>query len=111
MRSLIQAPSELYNQLGKTTLKGATKHPEPVRRLIKRIRDNLVTLEESERDVFGSTHKKLKGITRNADGSSKIIDVLHENDQDPVRPFYESALGLCDASLKELNIIATHKNR
>ncbi|MBW3022699.1 hypothetical protein KY308_01180 [Candidatus Woesearchaeota archaeon] len=90
LRDNLRVGSELYNEFDRVVKEG-TREEQLV--ALDKIGDVLLKLQKSEKDVLGpGAIKHLKNILRNDDGTSKIIDVLANNDNDPVMLYYNGAL-------------------
>lgn len=94
LRKLISISPELYNTFSKLMQKDELDSKAAIAVLSELMRD-LELLENSEKDVFGSKHKLLRGIKRAADGSDAIIDVMQNNDTDPVKTYHKEAKEVC----------------
>ncbi len=102
IRNEIKIKPEWYNEfstLNENTLKEKRTHAKS---LVKKIQDQLQKLLLTEKEVFKSEQKDLKNLKRKEDGSNKIIDVLKNNDKDPVEVYARSALEFCDKTLEVL---------
>ncbi|MEM4336695.1 MAG: hypothetical protein QXG86_01700 [Candidatus Woesearchaeota archaeon] len=90
MRDEIRISSDIYNEFQRAVKEG-TKEEQIA--ALEKIEKALLKLKKTEREVFGDfALKHLKNILRNEDGSSRIIDVLAKNDNDPVMIYYQGAL-------------------
>ncbi len=96
LRELITIPSEWYNEFNET------KSKEETLKIVIRIENRLKRLLHTEQEVFPEKTKGLKNLKRNKDGSSKIINVLMDNDNDPVQDYYEGAIMFCEKVREQL---------
>ncbi len=101
MREKIRIPAELYNSFSSTT-SSSSEDREKLLHILRKIRKRLLLLEKEEKEVLGSSIVTLKHIKRDEDGESKVIDILAENDSDPVRSYYETALSFVENSISSL---------
>lgn len=96
MRVKIRIPAEWYNAF--TDLKD---NEEDVKPIIKQIVKRLHLLASTERDVFGKEVKYIRNLKRNIIGTSKIIDVLRDNDKDPINDYVSAAINVCEEVLEK----------
>jgi len=111
IRNKIKIKSEWYNEFNTLQKSGRIiQDLSRVKDLVHRIYEQLRLLLNTEEQVFGQDYKKLKIITRDPNGGSRVVDVLVVNDQDPVQTYYQSALDFCHKAVQELKMIA-HKKK
>jgi len=90
VRNLIKIRSEWYNEFNALA---KSRDKEKIIALLDKIERRLNRLFRTERDVFGNTN--FRNLKREKGGTSKIIDVLKQNDNDPVDVYLENALISC----------------
>lgn len=88
MRSKLRIQSSWYNEVSKIFNHQKTTSKE-FKIALKKIKRHLSVFEETEKEVFGNKHVKLKNLSRDKAGTEKIIDVLARNDNDPVANYYQ----------------------
>ncbi len=96
LRELITIPSEWYNEFNEA------KSKEETLKLVIRIENRFKKLLHTEKEVFHDKIGKLKNLKRKKDGSEKIINVLIDNDNDPVRDYFEGAVAFCEKAREQL---------
>lgn len=90
MRDEIRVSNELYNEFDRAVKEGTKE--EQISALDK-VGKALLSMQKTEKEMFGEAAvKHLKNLLRNDTGSSRIIDVLAKNDNDPVMLYYNGAL-------------------
>lgn len=72
--------------------------------VVNKIEDRLRTLLKTEHEVFGVKAQNLTKIMRDPSGHERIIDVLKNNDKDPVESYYKGALEFCNKLKEKLNV-------
>lgn len=103
IRDAVKISKDWYNEFAQLeNLDPATK-VKKVRHLVNLVYERLMLWRSSEVAVFGYRHKYLKGLNRDPDGNTPIIDVLITNDRDPVEVYYRSAIDFCEKILAELS--------
>ena len=99
MRDLIKIKS------GKITEKSVN-----AKKTVHKTYNQLRNLLRAESDVFANDYKKLKMLTRDPNGGSRIIDVLVVNAPEPVQTYFQSAVDSCHKAIEEIKM-AEHKKR
>ncbi len=97
MREKLKIPPEYYNELDEARRGGDKKKIIEYTEKIEKI---LEFLQNSEHEAFGRI--RLVNLKRDSHGNDKIIDVLANNDEDPVRAYYEEALDIIRSLKKTL---------
>ena len=70
--------------------------------LIYNIGNSLHMLQRTEYQIFKADCYKFVDLKRDKNGQDRIIDVLGDNDTDPVKVYYDSALDFCNKSMIEI---------
>ena len=103
IRDAVKISKDWYNEFAQLeNLDPATK-VKKVRHLVNLIYERLMLWRSPEVAVFGYRHKYLKGLNRDPDGNTPIIDVLINNDRDPVEVYYRSSIDFCEKILADLS--------
>jgi hypothetical protein len=89
MRDDIRIASELYNEFDRAVKEG-TK--EQMVEALDKVGHRLMSLQKTEKEIFGDRIIHLKNLARDDNGHSRVIDVLAKNDNDPVMNYYSDAL-------------------
>lgn len=71
--------------------------------VVNKIQERLNLAKKTEETVFGQKHLNLKNLHRSATGTDVILDVMKENDKDPIDSYYKGALNFCDQLKSKLN--------
>ena len=105
LRKKIKIDATHYNEFSEL------KNEEPDLRkgtavaLLKKIKERLEVLQRPEKEVLDNDDMaSLLNLKRNFNGKDKVIDVLVNNDKDPVKAYYDGALEFCNDALKQLGI-------
>ncbi|PIN87163.1 hypothetical protein COV19_01065 [Candidatus Woesearchaeota archaeon CG10_big_fil_rev_8_21_14_0_10_44_13] len=91
VRELIHVKSEWYNGFRYLLANHPDNHA--IYELVDKIEKRLNLLFRKEFELFGTI--QFKNLKRDSSGSSRIIDVLIMNDNDPVQTYFENALMAC----------------
>jgi hypothetical protein len=103
MRKKIRVDPTHYNEFSELKDEEVSKRKIAAIRLINKIRDRLLLLQQREIDVFTKTEvEMLMNLKREHYGHDKILEVLTKNDSDPIKTYHESALQFCDKVAKDL---------
>lgn len=114
MRKKIRIDAEHYNEINELKTQPHEKRRILAIELLRKIKDKLDLLNKPEKEVFDKSEMKhLVHLGKDADGSNKIIDVLINNDKDPVKQYYDGAVEFCDNALDDLvaNELETMKQK
>ncbi len=107
LRDRIKIDSEWYKTFNSVKEAGTIRqHLPQLRDLLHQMYDRLMLFHNKEHEVFGHDTAKLKLLTRDPQGNSRIIDVLTVNDAEPVQTYYQGALDFCRKALNELEQLA-----
>ena len=101
IRKAIRIESTLYNAFNELKDQNIEEVKDHLVKILDVIQTRLALYDLPEVTMF-KNHTTLKGLQRNEDGSDKVIDVLANNDKDPVRDYVHAALSFCEQALKEL---------
>jgi hypothetical protein len=103
LRSKIRIDPEHYNEFNELKNHNPEHRKNLAIGLVRNIRHSLNVLELPEKKVFRPEEiEKLERLERKPDGSDRVLDVLINNDKDPVKSYFEGAVEFCDKALKEL---------
>lgn len=102
MRDRINVPAEWYNEFSQSMEGDKIIDKKKALNTVEMITGRLKLLEQTELSVWGEQVDKLKNLKRDSAGQSTILDVLRENDKDPVENYYKGALEFCDMLLQKL---------
>jgi len=89
MRDDVRISNELYNEFDRAVKEGTKEDQISA---LDKVGKSLLRLQKTEKEIFGESAKHLKNIIRDDSGTSRAIDVLAKNDNDPVMIYYNSAL-------------------
>jgi len=103
VRDAIRIPGEWYNEFARLEGIDAATKVKKIRHLVNNIWERLQSWRNPEKAVLGYRHQYLKGLNRDPEGNTPIIDVLIANDRDPVDVYYRSAIDFCEKVLGELS--------
>lgn len=95
IRQRLHIPSELYNSFSKMRSEHEPNQIPEIIELVRNIYNHLIQLELPEYNLF-KTKKEHLPVLRDSEGKSKIIDVLENNDNDPVREYFLEAKEICN---------------
>jgi DNA repair exonuclease SbcCD ATPase subunit len=95
IRQRLHIPSELYNSFSKMRSEHDPEQIPQIIELVRNIYNHLIQLELPEYNLF-KTRKEQLPVMRDEEGKSKIIDVLENNDADPVREYFLEAKEICN---------------
>ncbi len=102
MRDKIKIDPQWYNDLS-AAMEDPEKNKNILRGVIERIKRRLEQLHEHEATVFTKAEvSRLKKLERKTDGKTRILDVLAENDSDPVEQYVASAEEYCGIAMDQL---------
>ena len=102
MRNRIKILSEWYNEFSEVATADLSEKLFAAQKTLYLIYERLLDLKRNEKEVFGQISYELKNLKRDEYGRSKIVDVLKDNDKDPVETYYKSALEFCTKGMNEL---------
>lgn len=103
VRDAIKIPCEWYNEFARLEGIDAAAKIKKIRHLVNSIWERLQSWRNPEKAMFGYRHQYLKGLNRDPEGNTPVIDVLIANDRDPVEVYYRSAIEFCENALGELS--------
>lgn len=109
LRSLIRINKESYNVFAEIPPAQIANNLDTLRQAVYSIGERLNVMDKTEHEVFGSMHKNLNNLNRKDDGSQRIIDVMTQNDKDPVITYFKSAAEFCNKAVNEIDLIAAKK--
>lgn len=102
MRNLVKIDPAWYNEFSTIKSFRSPEDQEILKELIGNIQIRLSLMGKTENRVFGNLAEGLKGLKRDVSGRDRVIEVLANNDKDPIKTYYESALTFCRNVLVEL---------
>lgn len=94
IRDSLKIPRELYNQFSEMADHFKTEQKYDFLNILYHLKTHLNRLEDQEQSHFRPKQVQIP-IKRNSDGSSRIIDVLSENDKDPIKDYHNQAKEIC----------------
>lgn len=103
VRDAVKISKDWYNEFAQLENLDAATKVKKVRHLVNLVYERLMLWRHPESVIFGYQHKYLKGLNRDPEGNTPIIDVLITNDRDPVEVYYRSAIDFCEKILAELS--------
>lgn len=101
IREKLHIPSELYNSFSQISTKEKEVDKDQLIDLIRAIQGKLRQLELQEFRLFTLNKPRLP-VDRLENGKSRVIDVLEDNDKDPVREYYIEAKETCEKFIEYL---------
>lgn len=102
-RDAVRIHKEWYNEFASLERVDPKEKIVRIRHLVNLIYERLLLLQQPENIVFGYRHQYLKGLNHDPEGNTSVIDVLIQNDRDPVEVYYRSALKFCERITMELS--------
>ena len=105
MRDLLKIHSEWYNKFSEITAENIMERTDTALNMLWSITQRPNDLYNTEIEVFGDECYKLKNLSRDPTGNSRIIDVMIANDSDPVALYYKSALEFCKKAIEEIQML------
>ncbi|MBN2459303.1 hypothetical protein JXB28_03375 [Candidatus Woesearchaeota archaeon] len=103
LRKKIRIDAEHYNEINELKNLPLDKRRILAIELLRKIKDKLDLLMKHENEVFDKGElQRLANLERDVDGDYRILDVLVQNDKDPVQSYYDGAVEFCDEALDEL---------
>jgi hypothetical protein len=109
LRSLINIKKEWYNLFAEIPPKQIHNYLPSLREVVFKITEILNQYQKTEKEIFGKLHLNLENITRDESGNNTIIEVLINNDKDPVEVYYKTALEFCEKAITEIDILSKKK--
>lgn len=95
IRDLLHINRELYNAFSDMTHNFTKENVQEFVRIISIIQRKLNLYTYPEKHVFNVQQGRIK-LKRNTNGTDAILDVLANNDNDPVKDYYSEAKEICD---------------
>jgi hypothetical protein len=111
MREGIAIPAEWFLDYKHARKEDTDEKLKAAKKAVTLAYERLMDMKKHEKDVFGPAALELQGLTRDAHGRSRIIDVLVANEKEPVHDQYQRALDCCSkaiASLKHAGLLPQH---
>ena len=103
LRDSIKISSDWYNEFSKINQGNMEENLVLLKKVLWSIYDRLLLIGKQENEVFKKKElAKLAVSERDKMGEETIIDVLKNNDKDPVLTYYQSALDFCHKATEEL---------
>lgn len=103
LRKKIKIDPEHYNEFNELKDKAPNKRKAAAVSILNKINATLDVMEKKEKEIFDAPDlASLVRLTRNTQGTDKVIDVLARNDSDPVNLYYDGAREFCSEALKAL---------
>lgn len=94
-RHMIRIKSDLYNSFSEITKHFDKTLSNKLLKLLEQIYFRLKVLENTENSVFPEeSYRKFK-FKHDVSGKDRIIDVLSNNDNDPVKDYHSEAIDVC----------------
>ena len=106
LRAKIRIQKEDYNTFSEIPSEMLMYNLIHLRKALYSIGSRLALMARPEREVLGPALSNLTEIERDPDGNDRVIDVLANNDKDPVMTYYESAVEFCNKAAKEIEALA-----
>jgi hypothetical protein len=100
IREMLHIDRDLYNSFSAITSDYSQSDKHELLKILKVIKNKLSLYELPERELFKIGESDL---LRESDGSSSIIEVLSNNDKDPILDYYAGAKEVCDKVIAFLN--------
>jgi hypothetical protein len=105
LREKIIISRELYNRFSEISEQKDNLDKNELLKIMHDLLSSLTRLEKSEMELLGLEIKKLKRVTNGI----AIIDVLAENDKDPVKDYYSEAKEICIRIISSITKTASTK--
>lgn len=103
LRKKIKIDAAHYNEFSELKNEEPEKRKETAINLLNKIKKRLELLQKPEKDVFDKDDMTgLLNLKKDPVGKDRILDVLANNDKDPVSAYYDGALEFCNDAIKEL---------
>ncbi len=101
LRDKIKVPSDWYNDL--TQALQTPGEENVVHEMVIKIKNRLEVMLQPENVVFTEAEvRNLKNLDRNQEGSTPILEVLAENDSDPVQGYHKAAIEYCELLIEKI---------
>jgi len=101
-RDILKINRILYNAFSKITSNFDVKHIKVLMQILNLLQKKLGLLLLAENKLIKIKHIPNSNIKRNAHGHTPVIDVLIQNDDDPVKEYYAEANEICINMIKYL---------
>lgn len=102
IRHKLRISSDLYNSFSEMSAEFKSEDAGKLHTILRNMHKKLTDLEFMEKDVFKIEKAKLP-IKRDSNGKDRIIDVLKENDKDPIEEYHNEAKEVCSKMLTFLD--------
>ncbi len=103
LREIISIKPDWYNEFSEAMMNEQNPDKKRLLQILNNFETRLELLEKTEREVLGEKHlQDLKNLQRNKIGNDKILDVLTNNDKDPVESYHKGAKEFCEKLKQEL---------
>lgn len=94
IREKLRIGSDLYNSFSELTTDFKSDDSSKMQEVLDKIHEKLIQLELPENKVF-SLKEAVLPVTRDDLGRDKILDVLKNNDKDPISDYHSEAKEVC----------------
>lgn len=96
IREKIRIKPELYNEFSAIASNFNDKYANHLLGVLEQIKKRLILLELEERTLFKPDSNPMIELKRSDYGNDKIIQVLKNNDKDPIYDYYTEAKEICE---------------
>jgi len=106
LRESIKLKPEWYNEFSKINDENIDENMVVLKKVLWSLYDRLLLIGKKEREVFKKKEIiNIKDLTRDKMGEETIIEVLANNDKDPIVTYYQSAVDFCKKATEELRAL------
>lgn len=102
IRDLLHIDRELYNQFSEIAAEYTPDDAEKLSQILQIILNKLAIFELPEKELFSIGLAELD-VKRDESGSESVIEVLSNNDNDPIVDYYTGAKEICEKILTYIN--------
>jgi len=101
IRNILNIDKELYNSFSEITHNFKEEDASKLLDLLTKIKEKLQIYELPEKDIFRLNKPEIE-IKRDSHGNSRILDVIAENDKDPIIEYIEETKEICKRIIEYL---------
>lgn len=101
LRELLLIKREYYNRFSEITADYSDEDAKTLLGVLHQLKEQLAVFAKKEADVFVVKPSEIV-VQRKPDGQSIILDVLADNDTDPVREYFTEAADICTRLIEYL---------